>query len=533
MARKYGHFDNLFADYRYFEKFLRQIGKLKSPDLIKAAKKYWRSEKAIACVFAPEAEIEENEKILRSWLNKSHRWPTTKAVKKSKVKPRLVKAISAASKSTKRANVTERFLSESGATILLRPNYDTQVVSLRAAFLGGSRLEIAAEQGANELLARSWVSATKTRNEWALLGEIESLASSLSGFGGRNTAGLTLTTLSCFWPEMKDIFADVLLNPQPTIEILDREKKQMLEQIRLRQDNPAQQTILGFVQKLFGDHPYGRDPLGRPETVMDLNEEIILRHLAEMKTSENLTIAVTGHFDPEKMKSELSQIFNRLPKGKRPIQSQTVKSSSSHEKVFLKSTKEQVHLVVGYPGLSLMDPDRYALQVLEAVLAGQGGRLFIELRDKASLAYSVAPLRMEGLETGYFGAYIGCSPDKGPKALKMLKHELGRVQAEKISELELERAQRFLIGRHDIDLQRVSSLSAALLFDDIYGLDPDEAFHYGDRIRTVNRDQVLSVAQRILSRREVMSAVGPKEPWSKGDEATNSKPTEIHKNYLS
>src|SRR5205807_2220316 len=123
---------------------------------------------------------------------------------------------------------------------------------------------------------------------------------------------------------------------------------------------------------------------------------------------------------------------------------------------------------------------KYTLQVLQSVLAGQGGRLFIELRDKASMAYSVAPLRMDGLDGGYFGAYIGCSPEKSRKAIEMLKTEFSKLQDALIEPEELARAKRYLIGRHDIELQRNSNITSSILFDQIYGIDYRDTYHFGE-----------------------------------------------------
>ena len=132
--------------------------------------------------------------------------------------------------------------------------------------------------------------------------------------------------------------------------------------------------------------------------------------------------------------------------------------------------REQSHVIVGYKGITLDDPRRYTLQVMQSILAGQGGRLFLELRDKASLAYSVSPMRMEGIDSGYFGAYIGCSPEKGAKAIEMMDIEFRKLVERLVGSAELDRAKRYLIGRHDIDLQRNSSICSSILFNEIYGI---------------------------------------------------------------
>src|SRR5690606_23800546 len=121
---------------------------------------------------------------------------------------------------------------------------------------------------------------------------------------------------------------------------------------------------------------------------------------------------------------------------------------------------------------------------------GQGGRLFLNLRDKASLAYSVSPVRMDGLDTGYFGAYIGCSPDKGEKAIQMMKVEFERLMNEAVSADELQRAQKYLIGKHDISMQKTSNVSSNILFDVLYGQPIPTVKEYKEKTYAVTSEEV-------------------------------------------
>src|SRR6185312_12439887 len=100
---------------------------------------------------------------------------------------------------------------------------------------------------------------------------------------------------------------------------------------------------------------------------------------------------------------------------------------------------------------------RHALEVLSTVLAGQGGRLFIELRDKRSMAYSVSSFSLEGLDPGYFAVYMGTSPEKVKDACAGIRVELEKVKAERLSDAELDRARSYLIGSHAIGLQKNAS----------------------------------------------------------------------------
>jgi zinc protease len=118
---------------------------------------------------------------------------------------------------------------------------------------------------------------------------------------------------------------------------------------------------------------------------------------------------------------------------------------------------------------------------------------------------------MEGIDCGYFGAYIGCSPEKVTKALSMLREEFRKVSETPISQAELERAKKFLIGRHHIDLQRNSAICSSVLFDEIYGIPHDETFHFAEKVGAITASDVLQIAQSLFSQKEIVSLIGPSE----------------------
>jgi zinc protease len=120
---------------------------------------------------------------------------------------------------------------------------------------------------------------------------------------------------------------------------------------------------------------------------------------------------------------------------------------------------------------------------------------------------------MDGIEGGYFGAYIGCSPEKGAKAIRMMRQEFEKLMATAVPEKELSAAKNYLIGRHDIDLQRNSAVANSILFDQMYGNNPDETFHFGESIRGITARQVQELAQKMFSRPAVLAAVGPTSPF--------------------
>ena len=493
---------------------MKQIEKLQPKDVLKAARKYL-TPKSLSMVLLTPPDFEKHGG--KSFQNFQSAFAK---IAKARPKPQKTTKKQAGggrrwtwkSKSAGENELTKIHL-PNGATGILRPSLDTPVVSVRLAVPGGARWEPVHLRGGTELLARVWTSGAGKYDEKSFNEKIDSLAAGISAFGGRHTIGLNLTALHPLFHEADDLFWTAFFDPHFSEAAVQREVKAMMDQLRLRKDNPAQIAILNFSRTLFGDHPYGWDPYGDEETLAHIDGNAI-RHLwSQMISPEGLVVVASGAVNAERWTENLRSRFGGWKKPPASVPVPAVNYPRENEFVFEESKKAQSHIVVGYPGLKITDQRKYALQVLQSVLAGQGGRLFVELRDKASLAYSVAPLRMDGLDGGYFGAYIGCSPEKSKKAIEMLQAEFQKLQDSLIEPEELERAQLYLIGRHDIELQRNSNITSSILFDQIYGIDYRETYRFAQHIRSVSTRDVRELAGDLFSRAAVISVVGSEQPW--------------------
>ena len=514
LARKVGTYTHLFDDYKYSEKFLKQIKQTTAEDVIKVARKYLSPDK-LTVSFLTSEDVDAAKKQIKAFVKSFDKaYSKAKKPKIPEAAKKKVKSSFAKNKAKSAGSDVQKITLSSGATLIIRPSFETSVISARAALRGGLRAEPQDRVGVTELLSRTWDTQTASKDEKALREYIDGYASSLGAFGGRNTVGLSLSTLSNFSDPMADVFCEMLQQPKVEDGIIQREKKQMSEQINRRDDSPAQLCILNFMQKLFGDHPYARDPLGTSDSVDHLSSQDVSSYLSKVLTRKNLHFVVAGAVDPDHWVKKLEEATAQLPEGRFLDDRFQAPKLTESQKVYLESKKEQSHIVYGFPGLTFTDQERYALDLIQSVLAGQGGRLFLELRDKASLAYSVSPIKMEGVDAGYFGAYIGCSPDKGKKALEMMQIEFDRLCDEMVPEDELERSKKYVIGRHDIELQKTSSIAASMLFDHVYGLPYDDTFKYADKVQAVTPKDVQSLAQKIFAQNSVTSCVGPLKPWS-------------------
>ncbi|MCM2282630.1 MAG: insulinase family protein, partial [Bdellovibrionaceae bacterium] len=515
LARKAGSLQTLMGDHQYFKKFLKQVQALKPDDILRVARTYLTPASLTLVMTTPRNE-KAIAKFLRQWIktfgkdyaqSKKARSPSVRRVKLPQTK------WNGSGPAKKGEDRLERIQLPGGAKVLFRPSFATPVVNAKAAFLGGLRIEEPGKLGLTELLSRVWTSGTKDFSEAEIQERIENMAGGIGAFGGRNSAGLTLQTLAPFEKDAVQMFDEILTAPVIQAEAVEREKKMMLEALRSREDNPGQVVSQLFIEQMFKGHPYERDTYGQAAAIASFTVEDVKAHWKRMAQAGNLTVVLTGAVERGHWVKALEQASRRLPVGG-PLKTDFAHHGPQKDTyAFRKMDREQTHIIVGWKGLTLADPRRFALQVLQSILAGQGGRLFVELRDKASLAYTVSPMRMEGIDTGYFGAYIGCSPEKGGKAIAMMREEFRKLIETPVSSVELERAKRYLIGRHDIDLQRSSAIGSGLLFNEIYGIEAEETFRFAERLAGITPDHVQQVARELFQKPMVFAAVGREQPW--------------------
>jgi zinc protease len=170
----------------------------------------------------------------------------------------------------------------------------------------------------------------------------------------------------------------------------------------------------------------------------------------------------------------------------------------------------QTHLIIGYLGVGLKSKDNAAMALIETALSGQGGRLFLQLRDKESLAYSVTAFRRPGLETGLFGVYIACHPTKLAPARAGIFRELERLKQQGISQSELTAAKKYLMGNLQIDLQTNRSQAMHMALDELYGLGYGHIHDFIRAVEAVTEDDIKRVARKIIRPRGfVQVTTGP------------------------
>ena len=388
---------------------------------------------------------------------------------------------------------------KNGLRLIIKENHNLPVVSIRAAFLGGVRLEDPYPWGISAFVSEMLTRGTNKRTFFEIASTIDSWAGSLSGFSGKNSFGISAKFLSKDLYPGLELLADVLFNPAFPESEMEKVRKDILAAIREKKDRPTPQLFDLFYKTLFQHHPYGHPQTGTAKTIRSITRTDLVQWYESRAIPSNLVLAVAGDVNKEQLVPHVRMLFGKLrPTSTKPSEIPSEPPLMRIREVHLYRPGAQTHFVIGYIGADLLSRDNAPMALLETALSGQGGRLFFKLRDKQSLAYSVTAFRRPGLETGVFGVYLACDPSKLSVAKEGVLRELEKIRKDGLSKIELEAAKKYLLGKLKIRLQTNGNQSMHMALNELYGLGYDDLRRYIEDIKAVTLEDIDRVARKII-----------------------------------
>jgi len=240
-------------------------------------------------------------------------------------------------------------------------------------------------------------------------------------------------------PVALEILCDLVLYPNFNEQDIARERGVILEEIKMDEDNPDYLVHEIFTQNFWKDHPLGKPILGTKETVKRFEREAVLNTYSHRFAPGNIIVAAAGHLDHDRFVDLVVKHFEHLKPAQNGFHSAEPKIVP---RIVLRNKKalEQVQLCIGVPAYPIAHEKRHAGYILNTLLGGgMSSRLFLEVRERRGLAYSVGAGAAAMSDHGTLSIHAGVAPDKAVAALEVIAHELRRLAAEPVDEDELER----------------------------------------------------------------------------------------------
>jgi len=345
----------------------------------------------------------------------------------------------------------------------------TQVrsISIGVWLTRGSRHETAERGGIAHFVEHMLFKGTGTRSAEDIAQAIDSIGGQLDAFTAKEYASYYIKVLDEHLPLALDILTDIVRNPAFSPEDLEREKKVVLEEIKMVEDTPDDLVHELFTQGFWENHPLGRPILGTKETVESFTSDMLRDYFTKAYTAKNLIVSAVGNLEHARVRELVAEKFGSLVE---PGEAVRDEAPVVAPKILVRNKElEQSHLCLGVGSYPQNHDDRYSSYVLNTLLGGSmSSRLFQNVREKRGLAYAVFSGLSAYRDAGSFTVYAGCSNDAVGEVVDLIVEELRNVKQSPVPDAELQRSKDHLKGSLMLSLENTASRMSHLARQEIY-----------------------------------------------------------------
>ena len=340
-------------------------------------------------------------------------------------------------------------------------------VSIGVWLARGSRHEPQDQSGIAHFVEHMLFKGTAHRSAEDIAQTIDSIGGQMDAFTAKEYASYYIKVLDEHLPLAVDVLSDIVRYPALVPEDIEREKKVVLEEIKMVEDTPDDLVHELFTENFWHDHPLGRPILGTRETVEALTAEKLRAYFADAYTAENMIVAAVGNVEHARVRELVDRFLGSVPQRGTPI---VDRPPQVIPRIIIRNKElEQSHVCLGTSGYQQDHEDRYASYVLNTVLGGSmSSRLFQNVREKRGLAYAVFSGLSAYRDAGSVTVYAGCANDAVGELVDVVVAELRRLKEDPPPEPELRRAKDHLKGSLMLNLESTSSRMSHLARQEIY-----------------------------------------------------------------
>lgn len=486
LAQLLGYFE-AYGDFADLGKHWEQMQQLEDGQIREVASKYLRMENMSVLEFVNNDLAPLDAEQYRAHLKQQSGAPSPAPALPS------FPEISAGEAKT---SISKPIIQGGKITYIFQPDPHQPFIAGGVYFTGGRSEENAAIGGLTHLLFRTILKGTSDLNAEQIAFQFDSLGNPPRFACYRDYSGFSFEALPEQFVPMWNLLIHCLTSSSfPEAEV-KTEIGKMAAAIKRNADDNFTRPLQLFLQAFYGDHPYGIPEVGFEESISRLVTQDLVNWKARLMNCSRMIVTVAGNFNPATLVPILEKSLKAFPLTGPEESALAAVTSPSMPGKSEERAKKQTAFVLGYPAPVASDPDIHKYEVLQQVLSGMGGRLFINLRSKKSLAYTVYAGVASSLYSGTFLAYIAGDASKETQALQAMKEELERLKKEPVTPEELENAKNALIGAYALGTQAASA--RVLDYVNSWMLDRPIPFapEYRERIRAVTADDIVQVAQR-------------------------------------
>ena len=393
---------------------------------------------------------------------------------------------------------------DNGVRVLSAMMPGVRSVSLGVWVGVGSRHDPPHNTGVAHFTEHMLFKGTKRRSALQIAKEIDALGGVLNAQTAKEYTVYYARVLDEHLDKAADILFDLFLNSQIDEEELDKEKKVVLQEIRMTEDTPDDHVTDLFAEAFFPNSSLGMPILGTEEIVDSFRRENVLEFLSSRYTSSSIVIAAVGSLDHDRIVGLVRSRFDHLPRVRETVPGGGgCPERNGGSRVFTKDI-EQVHVTLGTTGPSMLDEKRWAYITLNTMLGGSmSSMLFQEAREKLGLVYSIYSYLSSYKDCGVMAAYAATTPDCLHKTMEVIMEQMSRARKGDFGGASLEDVKEQVKGNlllaRESTIHRMFSLARNMMY---YQRDvTDEEII--EKIRKVRADDIVDLAEEIFQEQKI------------------------------
>ncbi len=330
-----------------------------------------------------------------------------------------------------------------GLQIIAQPMQGVESASLGYLIAAGARDERPAEAGISHFVESMGFQGTATRSVQELTEAFENIGARYDSGAETEFSGYSASVLGRNLAPALELITDVVLHPGFVPDELPKARDRILQEIAQLEDEPMRKVLDLLRREYFKGHPLGNDVVGTAETVAAITRDDLQEYWQRQYTAGNVVLAVAGKLDFDALVRQVEDLCAAWPSGQ-SAPMPPVPPPQRHATVVHKDSAQQ-HIGLGFPAVAVGSDDYYAMALLAATLGGSmNSRLFLEVREKRSLAYGIGAYFTPLKETGFVRIYAGTVPEKADQTVAVILDELGKLEDDGVTEDELWRAKTLL-----------------------------------------------------------------------------------------
>ncbi|WP_448560730.1 M16 family metallopeptidase [Trichothermofontia sp.] len=404
----------------------------------------------------------------------------------------------------------QRVTLANGVKVIVGTNPAADIIAARCFLRAGNRYEPIDQAGLSYLLAAVLTKGTQARTSFEIAEQVESVGASLGADNDADFFLLRLKTVSADFADILHLAGELLRTPAFPEHEVELERRLALRSLRSLREQPFAVAFEQLRHALYGHHPYAFEGMGTEATMAQLTREHLHAFHQTYFRPDNLVVSLWGQIKPDAAIALVDSVFGDWALPNTPLPPLDLPPLVAHPRtVTTTQDTQQAAILVGHLAPPVQSPDYIPLKLINTYLGnGLSSRLFVELREKRGLAYSVSSLYPTRLDPSHFVAYMGTAPSNTEQAIAGLRGELERLRTVPLKPDELQGVKNKMLGQYALGKQSNAQLAQIYGWYEILGLGVAFDRQFQEAVQAVTIADVQRVACRVFGE-PYLSIVGP------------------------